>query len=90
MQVRTLQDVTPESFTLFHLIEPRIGQCIYIMHMIIILCGAELLVLGTGSRVEQVDLSIIQYLKRKGISLEVQDTVSKLQLHHHGIPHVFL
>jgi uncharacterized protein len=32
-------------------------------------------VLGTGSKVERVDPAIRSYLQRKGISLEIQDTV---------------
>lgn len=31
--------------------------------------------LGTGAKVEKVDHTLLQFLKRKGISLEVQDTV---------------
>lgn len=38
--------------------------------------AAELVVLGTGSKVERVSPEVIQYLKKKGISLEIQDTVS--------------
>lgn len=51
-------DVCPESFSLFHMIEPRI----------------DLVVLGTGSKVERVSPALTSYLQRKGISLEVQDT----------------
>ena len=36
----------------------------------------DLLVLGTGSKVKRVDPAITSYLQRKGISLEIQDTVS--------------
>lgn len=57
-KVQRFEDLTLESFILFHLIEPQI----------------ELVVLGTGSKVERVDPAISQFLKRKGISLEVQDT----------------
>lgn len=41
-----------------------------------VLAIAELVVLGTGSRVERVNPEIRQFLRKKGISLEVQDTVS--------------
>ena len=37
--------------------------------------AAELVVLGTGYKVERLDPSIGKFLKRKGISLEIQDTV---------------
>ena len=39
--------------------------------------GAELVVLGTGSTVVRINPDITKFLKRKGISLEVQDTVSE-------------
>ncbi len=32
--------------------------------------------MGTGQRVERINPEIAKFLKRKGISLEVQDTVS--------------
>ena len=35
----------------------------------------DLVVIGTGSRIQRLDSAVAQYLKRKGISLEVQDTV---------------
>uniref|UniRef100_A0A8C6SGJ3 NADH dehydrogenase [ubiquinone] 1 alpha subcomplex assembly factor 3 n=1 Tax=Neogobius melanostomus TaxID=47308 RepID=A0A8C6SGJ3_9GOBI len=52
------RDITEESVSLFHMIEPRI----------------EILVLGTGAKVERIDPSVLALLKKKGISLEVQDT----------------
>ncbi|XP_059185658.1 NADH dehydrogenase [ubiquinone] 1 alpha subcomplex assembly factor 3 [Centropristis striata] len=51
-------DITEESVSLFHMLEPRI----------------EILVLGTGARVERLDPSVLALLKRKGIAVEVQDT----------------
>ncbi|KAK7916650.1 hypothetical protein WMY93_012411 [Mugilogobius chulae] len=51
-------DITEESVSLFHMIEPRI----------------EILVLGTGAKVERIDPSVLALLKKKGISVEVQDT----------------
>lgn len=38
----------------------------------------EILVLGTGSRVERIKPSVLALLKRKGIAVEVQDTVKVL------------
>ena len=40
------------------------------------MCVLELVVLGTGSQVEQINPDISHFLKKKGISLEIQDTVS--------------
>ncbi|KAK5872454.1 hypothetical protein PBY51_013157 [Eleginops maclovinus] len=51
-------DITEESVSLFHMLEPRI----------------EILVLGTGSRVERINPLVLALLKRKGIAVEVQDT----------------
>ncbi|XP_043979082.1 NADH dehydrogenase [ubiquinone] 1 alpha subcomplex assembly factor 3 [Gambusia affinis] len=52
------EDITEESISLFHMLEPPI----------------EILVLGTGSRVERINPSVLALLKRKRIALEVQDT----------------
>lgn len=51
-------DITVESLSLFYLLEPRI----------------EILVLGTGARTERLDTSVMDFLKKKGIAVEVQDT----------------
>ncbi|XP_029906617.1 NADH dehydrogenase [ubiquinone] 1 alpha subcomplex assembly factor 3 [Myripristis murdjan] len=56
--VGSYEDITEESVSLFHMIEPRI----------------EILVLGTGARVERINPQVLTLLKRKGISVEVQDT----------------
>lgn len=56
--VGSYKDITEESVSLFHMLEPRI----------------ELLVLGTGARLERLDPSVLALLKRKGIAVEVQDT----------------
>lgn len=40
---------------------------------------AEILVLGTGARLEQINPSVLALLKRKGIAVEVQDTVKYAQ-----------
>lgn len=52
------RDITEESVSLFHMVEPRI----------------EILVLGTGARLERIDPSVLALLKKKGIAVEVQDT----------------
>ncbi|KAL1251848.1 hypothetical protein QQF64_019644 [Cirrhinus molitorella] len=51
-------DITVESLSLFYLLEPRI----------------EVLVLGTGARTERLDPNVLNFLKKKGIAVEVQDT----------------
>ena len=38
---------------------------------------ADVLVLGTGTKVKKVDPAILSYLHRKGISVEIQDTVRR-------------
>ncbi|TKS71740.1 NADH dehydrogenase [ubiquinone] 1 alpha subcomplex assembly factor 3 [Collichthys lucidus] len=52
------KDITEESVSLFHMLEPRI----------------EILVLGTGARLERINPSVLALLKKKGIAVEVQDT----------------
>ncbi|KAM9408757.1 NADH dehydrogenase [ubiquinone] 1 alpha subcomplex assembly factor 3 [Pholidichthys leucotaenia] len=56
--VGTFKDITEESVSLFHMLEPKI----------------EILVLGTGTRLERINPSVLALLKRKGIAVEVQDT----------------
>ncbi|XP_014908839.1 NADH dehydrogenase [ubiquinone] 1 alpha subcomplex assembly factor 3 [Poecilia latipinna] len=56
--VGSSEDITEESISLFHMLEPPI----------------EILVLGTGSKVERINPSVLALLKRKRIALEVQDT----------------
>ncbi|XP_054881821.1 NADH dehydrogenase [ubiquinone] 1 alpha subcomplex assembly factor 3 [Poeciliopsis prolifica] len=56
--VGSSEDITEESISLFHMLEPPI----------------EILVLGTGRRVERVNPSVLALLKKKRIALEVQDT----------------
>ncbi|XP_036956445.1 NADH dehydrogenase [ubiquinone] 1 alpha subcomplex assembly factor 3 [Acanthopagrus latus] len=56
--VGTYKDITEESISLFHMLEPRI----------------EILVLGTGARLERINPSVLALLKKKGIAVEVQDT----------------
>lgn len=40
---------------------------------------AEILVLGTGARLERINPSVLALLRRKGIAVEVQDTVKYAQ-----------
>ncbi|KAJ3602248.1 hypothetical protein NHX12_030007 [Muraenolepis orangiensis] len=54
------EDITEESVSLFHLLEPRI----------------ELLILGTGSRVERINPKVLRLLRSKGIAVEVADTAN--------------
>ncbi|XP_039971556.1 NADH dehydrogenase [ubiquinone] 1 alpha subcomplex assembly factor 3 [Xiphias gladius] len=56
--VGSCKDITEESVSLFHMLEPRI----------------EILVLGTGARLERINPSVLALLKTKGIAVEVQDT----------------
>ncbi|KAG5275092.1 hypothetical protein AALO_G00143470 [Alosa alosa] len=58
--VGSYKDITIESLALFYMIEPRI----------------EVLVLGTGGRVERIDPEILKVLRKKGIAVEVQDTAN--------------
>lgn len=57
-KVASWDDLTVEKFALFYLIRPKI----------------DLVVLGTGSKVQRVNLELLQNLKKKGINLEIQDT----------------
>ncbi|KAL2091584.1 hypothetical protein ACEWY4_013847 [Coilia grayii] len=52
------KDITIESLALFYMLEPRI----------------EVLVLGTGGRMERLDPEVLAFLKKKGIAVEVQAT----------------
>ncbi|KAI3370086.1 hypothetical protein L3Q82_024874, partial [Scortum barcoo] len=56
--VGSYKDITEESISLFYMLEPRI----------------EILVLGTGTRLERIDPSVLSLLRKKGIAVEVQDT----------------
>ncbi|XP_039884554.1 NADH dehydrogenase [ubiquinone] 1 alpha subcomplex assembly factor 3 isoform X2 [Simochromis diagramma] len=57
-KIGSSKDITEESVSLFHMLEPKI----------------EILVLGTGARLERINPSVLALLKSKGISVEVQDT----------------
>lgn len=54
------KDICLESFALFHMIVPRI----------------EILVVGTGDRVERLDPSILKAMRAKGVAVEVQGTAN--------------
>ncbi|XP_066553685.1 NADH dehydrogenase [ubiquinone] 1 alpha subcomplex assembly factor 3 isoform X2 [Amia ocellicauda] len=56
--VGSYKNITEDSLALFYLLEPRI----------------EILVLGTGARVERVDPVVLRFMRKKGIAVEVQDT----------------
>ncbi|XP_076858074.1 NADH dehydrogenase [ubiquinone] 1 alpha subcomplex assembly factor 3 isoform X2 [Brachyhypopomus gauderio] len=56
--VSSYKDITEDSLALFHLLEPHI----------------EILVLGTGAHTERLDPSILSFIRKKGIAVEVQDT----------------
>ncbi|XP_053576776.1 NADH dehydrogenase [ubiquinone] 1 alpha subcomplex assembly factor 3 isoform X2 [Bombina bombina] len=59
-KVGSYRDITLESLALFHLLVPRI----------------EILVLGTGDRVERLDPNILKFMRQKGLAVEVQDTAN--------------
>lgn len=42
--------------------------------------SAEVLVLGTGAKLERINPSVLALLKKKGIAVEIQDTVIKTYL----------
>ncbi|XP_006010919.1 NADH dehydrogenase [ubiquinone] 1 alpha subcomplex assembly factor 3 [Latimeria chalumnae] len=56
--VGSARDITEDSLALFHMIVPKI----------------EVLVLGTGDRVERIDPKVLKFMRMKGIAVEVQDT----------------
>lgn len=56
--VASPKDISTESLSLFHLLVPKI----------------EILVLGTGDRVERLDPAITKFMRQKGVAIEVQDT----------------
>ncbi|XP_078730299.1 NADH dehydrogenase [ubiquinone] 1 alpha subcomplex assembly factor 3 isoform X2 [Lampetra fluviatilis] len=56
--VGSWKDISEESLSLFYLLEPRI----------------EILVLGTGDRVERLDPQLLRFMTRQGVAVEVQDT----------------
>ncbi|NWT06831.1 NDUF3 factor, partial [Mionectes macconnelli] len=57
-QVGSHRDISLESLSLFRLLEPHI----------------EILVLGTGDRVERLHPAMLKQMRECGIAVEVQDT----------------
>ncbi|KAM6325268.1 NADH dehydrogenase [ubiquinone] 1 alpha subcomplex assembly factor 3 [Podargus strigoides] len=58
--VGSYRDITLESLSLFRLLEPQI----------------EILVLGTGDRVERLHPTVLKQMRACGIAVEVQDTAN--------------
>ncbi|XP_068816386.1 NADH dehydrogenase [ubiquinone] 1 alpha subcomplex assembly factor 3 isoform X2 [Struthio camelus] len=58
--VGSYRDISQESLSLFRLLEPRI----------------EILVLGTGDRVERLHPAVLKRMRECGIAVEVQDTAN--------------
>ncbi|KAJ7317119.1 hypothetical protein JRQ81_003281 [Phrynocephalus forsythii] len=56
--VGTHKDITAESLSLFRLLRPQI----------------EILVLGTGTKVERLDPAVLKLMRQCGIAVEIQDT----------------
>ncbi|XP_030062143.1 NADH dehydrogenase [ubiquinone] 1 alpha subcomplex assembly factor 3 isoform X2 [Microcaecilia unicolor] len=56
--VGSYKDITQESLSLYYMLEPRI----------------EILVLGTGEKVQRLDPNLLRFMRQKGIAVEVQDT----------------
>ncbi|XP_072277309.1 NADH dehydrogenase [ubiquinone] 1 alpha subcomplex assembly factor 3 [Pyxicephalus adspersus] len=65
-KVDSHKDISYESLSIFHLLVPRI----------------EILVLGTGSRVERLDPQLLKLMRQKGVAVEVQDTPNACILEH--------
>uniref|UniRef100_A0A6G5AD50 NADH dehydrogenase [ubiquinone] 1 alpha subcomplex assembly factor 3 n=1 Tax=Rhipicephalus microplus TaxID=6941 RepID=A0A6G5AD50_RHIMP len=57
-KVKSPDDITKEAFSLFTLLEPKI----------------DVLVIGLGDSGETLDLSLIQYLRKRRIGVEVHPT----------------
>ncbi|KAM8930804.1 NADH dehydrogenase [ubiquinone] 1 alpha subcomplex assembly factor 3 [Pelodytes ibericus] len=54
------KDISQESLALFHMLVPKI----------------EILVIGTGDRVEKLDPNLLKFMRQKGVAVEVQDTAN--------------
>ncbi|NXL77370.1 NDUF3 factor, partial [Leptocoma aspasia] len=59
-QVGSYRDISHESLSLFRLLEPQI----------------EILVLGTGDRVERLHPATLKQMRECGVAVEVQDTAN--------------
>uniref|UniRef100_A0A674P843 NADH:ubiquinone oxidoreductase complex assembly factor n=1 Tax=Takifugu rubripes TaxID=31033 RepID=A0A674P843_TAKRU len=83
-KVGTYKDITEESLSLFHMLEPKIGNKNKELPHFGSFCDAhwflffraEILVLGTGAKVERINPTVLAMLKKKGIAVEIQDTVN--------------
>ncbi len=70
------KDLSVEQFALFYLLHPKIGNPFEMFHaMNLSKFSPDIVVLGTGSKVQRVNLELLHNLKKKGLSVEVQDTV---------------
>ena len=69
-------DITPECLTLFCVAEPKPGMCGAADETVWFTCSSELIVVGTGAHLCSALPVVRQLLSSRGISLEVQDTVS--------------
>lgn len=84
LQMKSPADITPESFTMFTLTEPKLGIYIHTHYMYmqimmcVFMCAIELLVIGTGETLVMLPPSVRAWLQARGVSVEVQDTVSWL------------
>ncbi|XP_053724022.1 NADH dehydrogenase [ubiquinone] 1 alpha subcomplex assembly factor 3 isoform X1 [Synchiropus splendidus] len=75
-------DITEESVSLFHMLVPRIGDVhtskylLYVgsVYNVFLFVATEILVMGTGAKLERIKPPVLALLKKKGIAVEVQDT----------------
>ncbi|NXA37771.1 NDUF3 factor, partial [Eudromia elegans] len=84
-QVGSYRDISHESLSLFRLLEPRIGTRGGRSWAPLPLGTtadptarplAEILVLGTGDRVERLHPALLRHMRAGGIAVEVQDTAN--------------
>ncbi|XP_070591816.1 NADH dehydrogenase [ubiquinone] 1 alpha subcomplex assembly factor 3 [Erythrolamprus reginae] len=65
--IGTYKDISPESLVLFYMLEPKI----------------EIVVLGTGAKIERLDPDILKCLRQRGIAVEVQSTPNACAVFNH-------
>lgn len=85
IQVGSHQDITEESFSLFWMLEPRIGMGQWVAlgdHLLYQTLNVwlpphslEIVVVGTGNKTERLHSQVLQAMRQRGIAVEVQDTV---------------
>ena len=80
---RTWEGWKPEHFEIFETVVPKPGKSYYPQYLY---CEpphkppcTEILLLGTGERVEMIPSSLRQYLNNTGIQVDVMNTVSPVQ-----------